>query len=141
MLQYPALSDNGYPAYHTGYETLYLVESLIDPDSKIRETCSKLNLRLIRDFADSVFLDFRPEGYGELMTKTIAAFVITGTYGRLKDLGVNITTLDDGITTFKKEVGNWRTRLEKLDYKNNPMIARYVNDQVRISLLHYRAHS
>ena len=78
LIEFPALADNGYPAYHTGYETLYLVENLIDPDIRIRETCSKMNLRLIRDFTDRTFLDFRPEAYADLMTATLASFAFSG---------------------------------------------------------------
>jgi hypothetical protein len=66
LVQYPSLASSSYPTYHTGYETVYLVDTLLDPDLRIRETCSKLNLRLVREFADRVFLDFRP---GKAFTK------------------------------------------------------------------------
>ena len=73
LIQYPALAGNGYPTYHTGYETIYLVDTLIDPDLKVRETCAKLNLRLIRDFSDRVFLDFKPEEYSDFMKTTLGS--------------------------------------------------------------------
>lgn len=70
-----------------GYETLYLVENLIDPDAKIRETCSKMSLRIIRDLADSIYLDFDPQAYYDLMTTSIASFVLNGVSSALEDLG------------------------------------------------------
>jgi hypothetical protein len=130
LIQYPALADNGYPAYHTAYETIYLVENLMDPDLRIRETCSKLNLRLIRDFADRVFLDFRPESYADLMTSTLASFAFSGTLDILNSLNVSIATLHDSVRSFSDEVKNWRSRLEGLDIEGNPLVARYVNDQM-----------
>ena len=78
LINYPALSDNGYPTYHTAYETIHLVDSIVDPDNKVRETCSKLNLRLIRDFADRALLDLHPEAYVDLMTETLETFNDTG---------------------------------------------------------------
>ena len=32
-----------YPTYHTGYETFYLVDKIIDPGFKIHRTCAQVN--------------------------------------------------------------------------------------------------
>ena len=33
-----------YPTYHTGYETFYLMDEIIDPGFKIHRTCAQVNL-------------------------------------------------------------------------------------------------
>ena len=32
-----------YPTYHTGYETFYLMDEIIDPGFKIHRTCAQVN--------------------------------------------------------------------------------------------------
>ena len=43
---------------------------------------------------------------------------------------MSISNLRDSIVTFGEEVKNWRTRLDTLDIEGNPLVARYVNDQM-----------
>ena len=45
-------------------------------------------------------------------------------------MNVSISNLRDSIVTFGEEVKNWRTRLDTLDIEGNPLVARYVNDQM-----------
>ena len=33
-----------YPTYHTGYETFYLMDEIIDPGFKIHRTCAQVNI-------------------------------------------------------------------------------------------------
>jgi N-acetylated-alpha-linked acidic dipeptidase len=33
-----------YPTYHTGYETFYLMDKLVDPGFKIHKTCAQVQL-------------------------------------------------------------------------------------------------
>ena len=35
-----------YPTYHTGYETFYLMDEIIDPGFKIHRTCAQVNFRI-----------------------------------------------------------------------------------------------
>ena len=35
-----------YPTYHTGYETFYLVDKIIDPGFKIHRTCAQVPISL-----------------------------------------------------------------------------------------------
>jgi hypothetical protein len=44
---------------------------------------------LIRDFADSVYLDFRPESYSELMKETLVSFAFSGTLDVLNKFDVS----------------------------------------------------
>ena len=36
-----------YPTYHTGYETFYLMDEIIDPGFKIHRTCAQVNFELL----------------------------------------------------------------------------------------------
>jgi len=64
-----------------------LVESLVDPDAKIREACSKMSIRILRDLADSIYLDFDPQAYYDLMYESITSFAFNGVSSALSDLG------------------------------------------------------
>ena len=40
--KYPSISSSWYPMYHTGYDTFYLMDKLIDPGYKIHRTCAQV---------------------------------------------------------------------------------------------------
>ena len=40
--KYPE-SSGGYPTYHTGYETFFLMDHLLDPGFKLHKICSQLD--------------------------------------------------------------------------------------------------
>ena len=61
---YPGMS--GYPAYHTGFETLDLVERIYDPEYKVFRACAQLNLRLALQLAESPVLPLRMTTYAEV---------------------------------------------------------------------------
>ena len=44
--KYPGLS--GYPTYHTGFETFFLMEQLLDPGFRLARTCTQLALHMVR---------------------------------------------------------------------------------------------
>jgi len=46
------------------------------------------------------------------------------------DLGVDLKPLEDSLHEFKNAVVSWKKWVETLDLKENPLTARYVNDQV-----------
>ena len=47
-----------YPTYHTGYETFYLVDKIIDPGYKIHRTCAQTSIHAIFNLADSAILPY-----------------------------------------------------------------------------------
>jgi N-acetylated-alpha-linked acidic dipeptidase len=44
--KYPGIKSS-YPMYHTGYETFYLMDHLVDPGFKLHKTCTQLSLHMI----------------------------------------------------------------------------------------------
>jgi hypothetical protein len=55
--------------YHTAYETFKLVNVLVDADAAIMATSAKISLYLVRDFADSMVLDFDLQRYSKVHQK------------------------------------------------------------------------
>ncbi len=52
-----------YPTYHTGYETFYLMDSIIDPGFRIHRTCAQSSIRMLLNLADSVVLPYNLEHF------------------------------------------------------------------------------
>ena len=48
----------------------------------------------------------------------------------MNSLNVSISSLRESIKAYGEEVKVWRTRLDTLDIEGNPLVARYVNDQM-----------
>lgn len=55
-----------YPTYHTGYETFYLIDQIIDPGFHLHKICAQSTLRMLMNLADSMIVPFNlnhlPEG-------------------------------------------------------------------------------
>ena len=58
--KYPG-STGGYPTYHTGYETFYLMDTLLDPGFKLLKTCSQLSLHMLLQLTEPTILPLQPE--------------------------------------------------------------------------------
>jgi len=63
--KYPKIKS-GYPTYHTGFETFYLYENLIDPGFKVAKQCAQISLSIILEMAESPLL---PYSFGEIKRK------------------------------------------------------------------------
>ena len=54
---------SSYPLYHTGYDTLYLMEQHIDPDYRCHVTVAQLWAEMARHLADSLVLPLNAVDY------------------------------------------------------------------------------
>jgi len=91
----------GYPAYHTGFETMELVETIYDPDYKIFRACAQLNLRLGLELADVERLSFKMENYAKIMEDGFKVLEDGNVIKRLGDLGINTTHFNESIGEFR----------------------------------------
>ena len=90
--------EGGYPAYHTGFETFYLMDKLVDPGFKSSKACTQLGLHMalqlseapvlpyslthmidviegaITELQNSTFITLRERGAGESLDVTLEAF-------------------------------------------------------------------
>ena len=98
----------GYPAYHTGFETIELVESVYDPDYKIFRACAQLNLRLGLELADVERLSFKMANYAKIMEDGFQVLENSNVTKRLTDLGINTTH-------FNASIGEFRIAAERFD--------------------------
>ncbi|CAL4199181.1 unnamed protein product, partial [Meganyctiphanes norvegica] len=65
--QYVYNVTSGYATYHTGYETFYLVDEIIDPGFKIHQGCSRFTSLTIKYLSDSVLLPYSVEDLPKAM--------------------------------------------------------------------------
>ncbi|KAB7496029.1 hypothetical protein Anas_04286, partial [Armadillidium nasatum] len=55
---YFIVNERLFPAYHTGYETFYMLTAFIDPEFKIHEGCGRLSILGLKYLADSTILPY-----------------------------------------------------------------------------------
>ena len=60
-LKYPNMDSSSYPAYHTGFETFYMVDKLMDPDFKLSKVCTAAALQNVIQLAESPVLPYSLE--------------------------------------------------------------------------------
>ena len=126
---------NDYPTYHTGFETFYLMDNLIDSQYQMHKICTQLNLVLSRTMADEVILDLKPEEYGLLMLNGYDVLVQQGVISTLN--GLNMTTytaaLRTSINGFDSKAKDWRDRFDlnsANETKVNPLMNTIYSDQI-----------
>ena len=69
--------------------------------------------------------------YAEVMEDAMVDFDGNGIFAKLADLGVETKHFKDAVYAFRKAVEDWKKYVGSLDVDNNPMIMRYVNDQMQ----------
>ena len=97
--KYPDIG--GYPAYHTGFETFDLVDTVYDPEFKIFRACSQLNLRVGLELAEVSKLPLKMIHYAELMEDGFNLLQENGVIKRLENLGVETQYFNASIREFR----------------------------------------
>ena len=125
--QYPNIG--GYPAYHTGFETFDLVDSLYDHNFTIFRACAQLNLRLGLELAEVEKLPLKMANYATIMEEGMETLDKNGVIKRLNDLGIETKY-------FNESIGEFRTAAQQFDFValNNDYTdiqLRMLNDQIR----------
>lgn len=118
-----------YPAYHTGFETFKLVDDIYDPDFKMFQACSQLNLRLGLELADTPLLPYDFAPYADVMESAMEGLDKNGVISQINSLGIETKYLNASVYAFRDSVVAWKEYVKGLD-TSNPMTLRYVNDQM-----------
>ncbi len=118
-----------YPTYHTGYETFYLVDKIIDPGHKIHKTCAQSSLHMLLNLADSLVLPYNLNHLGEEMAKTMEQFKTSGVSQLLEENDATLKHLDKAVNDFKEACKQYMNKLSDME-KNDPMRLRMINDQL-----------
>jgi len=112
--KYPKYSG-GYPLYHTGYETFYAMDKLIDPGFKLHRTCSQISLHMILQLAESSIVPLDPKGVVSEIEKGFQKM----NEKALKDNGAGeaLSHLKESFEVLKSSVSKWKSQMstQKLD--------------------------
>ena len=60
-----------YPAYHTGYETFYMVAKFLDPEFKSHQGCGRIAALALKYLADSSVIPYSITRYAPIMKKNL----------------------------------------------------------------------
>ncbi|CAL4079772.1 unnamed protein product [Meganyctiphanes norvegica] len=119
-----------YPAYHTGYETFYMVDKHIDPGFKIHQGCSRLALHILRYLADSSMLPYSIEQMPKTMAKALKDLKIEGIDSKLINIYDKYVLLEEAVDNFTVEAINFEKSLQDISPNISPVTLRAINDQM-----------
>ena len=109
--------------YHTGYETFYLMDKLIDPGFKIHRTCAQTSLHVLMELADSSILPYNLERFPASMKETLAVMRQNNVTKQLMDNGAGILHLIDAVDTFEMATKKFMEKLENLKNRSSYSLA------------------
>ncbi len=121
--------EYGNPAYHTGYETFYLIDSIYDPGFKISALATQMAISTALKFADELILPFKHKGLVDFMRDKISEWEADGTANRLATNGASLDPLIGAIYTFEEAITDFETRVNETCPKDR-IAARRHNDQM-----------
>ncbi|CAG2120386.1 unnamed protein product, partial [Medioppia subpectinata] len=120
---------SGYPAYHTGYETFYLVDKFIDPDFSLHKTCSQLLGVLLHAISGSTLIPYRIDelanrvqtDYKNMWKRDPNHDQFISKSDFIYDNKPLIDMLEKSIAAFVSAAKDWREMIRDLDL-NNPFL-------------------
>ncbi|KAG9470073.1 hypothetical protein GDO78_018947 [Eleutherodactylus coqui] len=122
---------NGYPVYHSIYETSEIVDKFYDPLYKNHLVVAKVRGGLVFDLANEVIIPFNAQDYASELKNYADIVNNMGQKhkSQLDTYNVSFYALYSAIENFTKSATSFHSRLKDLDVKN-PLEVRSVNDQL-----------
>ncbi|KAL7645737.1 UNVERIFIED_CONTAM: hypothetical protein RMT77_002614 [Armadillidium vulgare] len=114
-----------FPAYHTGYETFYMLTAFIDPEFKIHEGCGRLSILGLKYLADSTII---PYSVGRLPSIMLSNLQNNDNRERLIQIYDKYTELENSV----KKLGDSVSKFEnttRFSYQSELQV-RAINDQM-----------
>ena len=113
--KYPEVKG-GYPMYHTGYETFYLMDHLLDPGFKLHKTCTQLSLHMILQLAESLILPFHPTHIISELEKAIKTMEDKNVIKTIKENGAGeaFDSMTKSFKKFKLSVNEWSEKRKEM---------------------------
>lgn len=105
----------GYPAYHTGIETFYLMDKIVDPGFKTLRSCAQITLHMALQLAESSIIPYSLDEIPREVDKALNGFEETFQTLRQNGLGDSIDVLIKSWNTFKETINNFIERTEGVD--------------------------
>ena len=123
-----------YPTYHTGYETFYLVDKIIDPGYKIHRTCAQTSIHALLNLADSALLPYNLNYFPSEMKKSLKEFdkSSTNVTELLMDNDVTLEHLKNALMEFENATKEYMNMLDREQsiIRSDPLKLRMINDQL-----------
>ena len=125
----------GYPAYHTGFETFYLMDKILDPGFALHKSCSQLGMHMMLQLAESALLPLATRHFVAEVEKGLAGLEKVGAVKQLRDAGLGkpFDVLVESIEEFSAASSLWterRQEMQKSGELDDPIKARMLNDQI-----------
>nr|XP_002741450.2 PREDICTED: N-acetylated-alpha-linked acidic dipeptidase 2 [Saccoglossus kowalevskii] len=123
-----SLGISSYPAYHSAYETLYLMETYIDPGFKYHLAVSRVWAELTRDIAEAIIIPFNCNDYTSRLVESIDK--LKKDYETdMAQHGITFSDIDSAMINFTNAARDLHVRIDGM-IKNDAMAIRAVNDQL-----------
>ena len=112
--KYPGFSS--YPMYHTGYETFYLMDKIIDPGFAIHKTCSQISSHMALNLAESPVLPFTTRHLIAELQKGVDALDKNNVPKALKDNGAGkaYDLMLESLKMFKTATMKWTQARDRM---------------------------
>ena len=127
--KYPGIGK--YPVYHTGYETFFLVDTLIDPGFKISKLCAQTSLHMLLELSDSLVIPYNFLHESKLMRDELNNFKSSKAYALLRKMNISLDFLEQAINLFDDSVYDLQERNSNHEYLDEMQI-RSLNDQLML---------
>jgi len=118
-----------YPMYHTGYETFYMMDHIIDPGYKITKTCAETSMHSLLHLADSAILPYNLRHFSKAVKKALAALDSGNITSLLKDNRVELDHVKTSADVLEKKLNSVMDVIESTTM-NNPIQQRALNDKL-----------
>ena len=120
-----------YATYHTGFETFYLVDEIVDPGYKIHKACAQTSIHALMQMADSAVLPFNARLLPQAMQEALDAFDGANVSKTLQENGASLEYVKRAVKELQTAADKFMDMIENDDsIKTNPMKLRMVNDQL-----------
>nr|XP_027205667.1 N-acetylated-alpha-linked acidic dipeptidase 2-like [Dermatophagoides pteronyssinus] len=127
--KYPISS---YPAYHTNYDTFYMVKKFIDPDFSIHQSCTRLINILLYSLSCSTII---PANFYHLSQQILNDYNQQSIDQQLRNIIGNedqksINFLHESMKIFDNATEQWQNEMKNFNLTDQPLAIRQINDLI-----------
>ncbi|XP_070565286.1 glutamate carboxypeptidase 2-like [Ptychodera flava] len=117
----------GFPMYHSVYETFHLMSTYYDPEFVVHATVGRVQVELLRSFADSLVLPMDCRDYAKRISAMFQSFKASNE-GTLGAEDISLDVLENAIQNMTAGADYLQTTIDGLRDRKDPMAYRTVND-------------
>lgn len=125
--RYPGVGQ--YPTYHTGFETFYLMDKIIDPGFHLHKICAQSSIHMLLNLADSMIIPYNLERFPEVMLDSLNKLRENNVTQLYQDNGASLSHLEQAVKNFAQASKEYMAKLKTME-PSTPMELRMINDQL-----------